>query len=91
MKRYVIERGIPGVDRLDRGQLQGAACTSNAALSRLAPRVQWIQSFVAKDKTFCVYLAEDEAVIREHARISGFPADRITEITGMIDPTTAQA
>ncbi len=91
MKRYVIERAIPGVDRLDRVQLQGAACTSNAALSRLAPRVQWIQSFVAKDKTFCVYLAEDEAVIREHARISGFPADRITEITGMIDPTTAQA
>ena len=89
MKKYLIERDIPGVGGLSADQLKGAAATSNAALSQLAPRVQWVQSFVAADKTFCVYLAEDEDVIREHARISGFPASRITEVPGQIDPTTA--
>ena len=89
MKKYMIERDIPGVGQLDAQQLKGAAQTSNAALSQLAPRVQWQQSFVAGDKTFCVYLAEDEEVIREHAKLSGFPASRITEIGGVIDPTTA--
>jgi len=91
MKRYVIEREIPGVDQLNREQLKGAAATSNGALAQLAPKVQWVQSFVAKDKTFCVYLAEDEKVIHEHARLSGFPASKITEISGVIDPTTARA
>jgi hypothetical protein len=89
MKKYLIERDIPGVDQLDAGQLKGAAGASNAALAQLAPKVQWVQSFVTKDKTFCVYLAEDEAVIQEHAKLSGFPANRITEVTGIIDPTTA--
>ena len=91
MKRYIIERDIAGVGQLDREQLKGAAAASNGALAQLAPRVQWVQSFVAKDKTFCVYLAEDEGVIREHARLSGFPASRITEVSGTIDPTTARA
>lgn len=89
MKKYVIERDIPGVEQLDAEQLKGAAATSNAALAKLAPRVQWVESFVTKDKTFCVYLAEDEAVIREHADLSGFPASRITEVAGVISPTTA--
>jgi len=89
MKRYIIERAIPGVGSLSRDQLKGAAETSNAALSKLAPKVQWLQSFVSKDQTFCVYLAEDEAAIHEHARLSGFPASKITEVTGVIDPTTA--
>ena len=88
MQRYVIERDIPGVDALDRRQLGGAAATSNRALAQLAPKVQWVQSFVAKDKTFCIYLAEDEAAIQEHARLSGFPATRITPVSGVIDPTT---
>ena len=91
MKRYVIERDIPGVDALDAQQLSGAAATSNKALAQLAPKVQWVQSFVARDKTFCVYLAEDEAAIQEHARLSGFPASRITPVTGVIDPTTERA
>ena len=91
MKKYVIERDIPGVETLNRDQLRGAATTSNGALAQLAPKVQWVQSYVAKDKTFCIYLAEDEAAIHEHARLSGFPASRITEVTGMIDPTTAAA
>ncbi|HEX8899965.1 DUF4242 domain-containing protein [Vitreimonas sp.] len=90
MKKYIIEREIPGVDRMSEGDLSGAAKTSNAALAQLAPRVQWLQSYVAKDKTFCVYLAENEDAVHEHARISGFPANKITEITGVIDPTTAR-
>lgn len=91
MKRYIIERDIPGVDRMGPNDLSGAAKTSNAALAQLAPRAQWVQSFVARDKTFCVYLAENEDAIHEHARLSGFPANKITEISGIIDPTTAQS
>lgn len=90
MKKFVIEREIPAVGSFDSGQLSEAAGVSNAALAQLAPRVQWVQSYVAADKTFCIYLAEDEAAIRKHAELSGFPANRITEITGMIDPTTAR-
>ena len=90
MKTYMIERDIPGVDKLTAEQLKGAAATSNAALAQLAPRIQWVESFVTQDKTFCVYRAEDEAVIQEHARLSGFPANRITEIAGKIDPATAE-
>lgn len=90
MKKYVIEREIPGVDKMGQSDLSGAAKTSNAALAQLAPKVQWVHSYVAKDKTFCVYLANTEDDIREHARISGFPANKITEIHGLIDPTTAK-
>jgi hypothetical protein len=71
--------------------LSGAAQTSNAALAQLAPKAQWVHSNIAKDKTFCVYFAENEDAIREHARLSGLPANKITEITGMIDPATARA
>ena len=89
MKKYLIEREIPGVDKMSPAELKGAAGASNAALAQLGPKVQWVESFVTKDKTFCVYLAEDEAVIEEHARLSGFPANKITEVAGSIDPTTA--
>ncbi len=91
MKRYVIERDIPGVGSLDREQLKDAAATSNAALAKLSPKVQWLQSFVAADKTFCIYLADGEDSVREHARLSGFPASKITEVRGVIDPTTAKS
>ena len=91
MKRYVIERNIPGVDRLDAGQRQGAATTSNAAISQLDGKVHWLHSYVVQDKTFCVYLAEDEAAIRRHAELSGFPANRISEVVGILDPETAHA
>ena len=90
MRKFMIEREIPEVGQLDACGLADAARKSNEALGRLAPRVQWQQSYVTADKTFCVYLAEDEAAIHEHARLSGFPATRITEITGVIDPATAQ-
>lgn len=89
MKKYLIEREIPGVDQLSGDELKGAAATSNAALCQLAPRAQWVQSFVTKDRTFCVYLAEDEAAVHEHAKLSGFPATKVTEVVGVIDPTTA--
>ena len=89
LKRYMIERDIPEVGSMEREQLSGAAATSNEALAQLAPKVQWVESFVAADKTF--YLAEDEDVIRKHAEISGFPATKITEIRKTIDPTTEKA
>ena len=91
MKRYVIERQIPGVNTLVGQQLQGAAATSNTALAQLAPRVQWEHSYVVEGKTFCIYLAEDEQAINDHAKLSGFPANKITEVARIIDPTTANA
>lgn len=89
MKKFMIEREIPKVGTLEGEQLRGAAAKSNQALCQLGSDIQWQESFVAADKTFCVYLAKDEAVIRRHAELSGFPATRITEIGKMIDPTTA--
>jgi hypothetical protein len=88
MKRFVIERDIPQVGSLEREQLREAAKTSNSALRELGPDIQWIESFVAADKTFCIYLAKDEEIIRRHAEISGFPATKITEVRKIIDPTT---
>lgn len=88
MNTYLIERDLPGVGAMSPEELSGAAATSNAALAQLAPRVQWQHSYVAGDKTFCVYLAENEGAIEEHARISGFPASSITRVLTTIDPTT---
>ena len=89
MRKYVIERELPKIGSAEREALKEAAQKSNAALMELAPDIQWIESYVAADKTFCVYLARDEAVIRKHAELSGFPATKITEVRRMIDPTTA--
>jgi Protein of unknown function (DUF4242) len=89
MRKFIIERQIPEVGSKEREELRAVAQKSNDVLSELAPKVQWVESYVAADQTFCVYLAENEEVIREHARRSGFPADRITEVKRMIDPTTA--
>lgn len=89
MKRYVIERDIPDVGSFEQEQLKDASKTSNSALAQLAPRVQWDHSYVAGNKTFCIYLAEDEDAILKHAEISGFPASVITEVSKIIDPTTA--
>ena len=89
LRRFIIERDIPEVGTFDREQLRGAATKSNEVLNQLGPDIQWVESFVANNKTFCVYLARDETIIQEHARISGFPATKITEVQKMIDPTTA--
>jgi hypothetical protein len=88
-QKYIIERSIPKVGTFERDQLREAAKGSNAALAKLSPDIQWIESYVAEDKTFCVYLAKDVNAIERHAEISGFPATTITEIKRMIDPTTA--
>lgn len=89
LRRYIIEREIPGIGGAGDQDLRGAAAKSNAALDQLAPKVQWRESFVAADRTFCVYLAESEDDVRKHAELSGFPANRIIEISRVIDPTTA--
>ena len=89
MKKFIIEREIPAVGSFERQQLKEAAQKSNEVLRQLGPDIQWVESFVAADKTFCVYLAKDEAIIRKHAELSGFPANKITEVRKMIDPTTA--
>jgi Protein of unknown function (DUF4242) len=91
LRRFIIERDIPKVGTLEREQLRGAAAKSNEVLRQLSPDIQWVESYVADDKTFCVYLAKDEGVIKKHAEISGFPATKITEVRRTIDPTTEQA
>jgi Protein of unknown function (DUF4242) len=88
MKKYIIEREIPKVGTLEGEQLREAAAKSNQVLDQLGPDIQWSESFVTADKMFCVYLAKDEAIIRQHAELSGFPATKVTEIGKVIDPTT---
>jgi len=89
MKRFLIERDIPKAGEMKISELRDAARRSNEVLAELGPTIQWVESYVAADKLFCVYLAEDEALIHRHAETSGFPANRVTEIRRTIDPTTA--
>lgn len=89
LRKYVIEREVPGVGSNSAEGFCTVAETSNNALARLGTRIQWVHSYVTADRTYCIYLAENEEVIREHARLSGFPANRITEVVTLIDPTTA--
>ena len=89
MRKYIIERELPAIGSAERETLKEAAAKSNAVLQQLSPAIQWVESYVAGDKTFCVYLADNEDVIRKHSELSGFPANKITEIRKMIDPTTA--
>ena len=89
MKRFLIERNIPGVGALNGQQLKEASATSNAALAKLAGKVQWVQSYVVDDKTVCEYLADQESSVHEHARLSGFPASKVTEVHAIIEPMTA--
>jgi hypothetical protein len=88
LRKFIIERDIPAVGSFEREQLKGAAAKSNEVLKELGPDIQWQESYVAADKTFCVYLAKDEAIIKKHSEMSGFPATKITEVRKMIDPTT---
>src|SRR5438445_5132889 len=91
LRKFIIERDIPKVGTFEREQLRQAAGKSNEVLRQLGPDIQWVESYVAGDKTFCVYLAKDEAIIRKHAEVSGFPATKITEISKTIDPTTERS
>lgn len=90
MPKFVIEREIPGIGSLSAEDLRAAQQKSNDALAVLAPRVQQQQSFVTADKVYCVYIAEDESAVAEHAALSGFPADRVSRVAAVMDPTTAE-
>lgn len=90
MPKFLIEREIPGAGNLSPQELQGVAQTSCSVLQSLGPQIQWVQSFVTGDKVYCVYIAPSEELIREHAKQGGFPANRISEIRTVIDPTTAE-
>jgi len=91
MPKYVIERNIPNVGTLPVEQLQAISHKSCGVLRAMGPQIQWVQSYVTADKIYCVYIAPDEGAIREHAMRGGFPADRISKVTSIIDPTTAEA
>lgn len=91
MPKYVIEREIPGAGSLSAAELQGISQKSCTVLNGMGPQIQWVQSYVTGDKIYCVYIAPNEEVVREHARQGGFPANRVSEVKNIIDPTTAEA
>ena len=90
MPKYLIEREVPGVGNLSAQDVQGLSQKSCSVLQNMGPQIQWVQSYVTGDKIYCVYIAPNEDMIREHAKQGGFPANRISEIKSMIDPTTAE-
>ena len=90
MPKYVIERELPGAGSLSTQELHSISQTSCDVLQKLGPQIQWVQSYVTGDKIYCVYIAPSEELIREHARQGGFPANRISEVKAVIDPTTAE-
>ncbi len=90
MPKYLIERNIPGAGKLTSDQLKAISQTSCGVLSNLGPRIQWVHSYVTADKIYCVYIAPNEELVKEHAKQGGFPANVVTEISTVIDPTTAE-
>ena len=90
MPKYIIEREIPEAGKLSSEQLQGISRKSCDVLQQLGPQIQWIKSYVTDDKIYCVYIAPNEEMVREHAQKGGFPANRISEVKQAIDPTTAE-
>jgi len=90
MPKYVIEREIPGAGKLSAQELQAISQKSCGVLNQLGPQIQWVHSYVTDDKVYCVYIAPNEELVREHARQGGFPANRISEVKSIIDPTSAE-
>ena len=90
MPKFVIERDMPGVGKLGRPELAVASVGSNEALAKLGKQIQWVHSYVTADRIYCVYIATNEDLIREHAKITGLPANKISKILSTIDPTTAE-
>jgi hypothetical protein len=90
MPKYIIEREIPGAGNLSAEELQGISRKSCGVLNQMGPQIQWVQSYVTGDKVYCVYIAPNEEMIKEHAEQGGFPANRISEVKSLIDPTTAE-
>lgn len=91
MPKYIIEREIPGAGDLPKEQLRAISQKSCSVLSQMGPQIQWVQSYVTGDKVYCVYIAPDEETVREHARQGGFPANAVSQVVEVIDPTTAEA
>lgn len=91
MPKYIIEREIAGAGKLTPHQLQEISQKSCGVLNKLGPQIQWVESYVTDDKVYCVYIAPSEDLVREHAKLGGFPANRVSEVRGIIDPTTAEA
>jgi hypothetical protein len=90
LEKYVIERDLPGAGKLSAAELQGIARKSNSVLATMGPGIQWVESYVTGDKIYCVYRAQSEDAIRKHAEAGGFPANRISRVATVIDPTTAR-
>ncbi len=90
MPKYVIERDIPGAGNLNAEQLKGISKTSCEVLNKMGPDIQWVNSFVTTDKIYCVYIAQNEEMVREHAKLGGFPANSISKVSTIIDPTTSE-
>lgn len=90
MPRYIIERDLPGAGKLTAEELTAISQKSCGVLAKLGPQVQWVHSYVTGEKIYCLYIAPNEELVREHARQGGFPANRIAEVTAVIDPTTAE-
>ena len=90
MPKYVIEREIPGAGQLSAEELQGASQNSYSVLAELGPQIQWVESYVTDDKVYCVYIAENEELIRQHAQQTGAPANRISAVKTILDPTSAE-
>ena len=90
MPKFLIEREIPGAGKLTPEQLKGVSQTSCGVLSNLGPQIQWLHSYVTGDKIYCVYIAPNEEMVREHAKLGGFPANAVNQIKTIIDPTTAE-
>ena len=90
MPKYVIEREIPGAGKLSAQELKAISQTSCGVLSKMGPRIQWVHSYVTTDKIYCVYIAPNEEMVREHARQGGFPANSVSPVSSIIDPTTAE-
>jgi Protein of unknown function (DUF4242) len=91
MPKYVIERDLPGLGTMSSDELAATSATSNDVLAAMAPHVQWMQSYVTDDKMYCIYVADDAAAVREHARRGGFPANEVNEVVTVIDPTTVES
>jgi hypothetical protein len=91
MPKYVIERDIPGAGNLSAEQLQAISQKSCGVLTQMGPRIQWVHSYVTDDKIYCVYVAPNEEMVKEHARRGGFPANRVSAVKSVIDPTTSES
>jgi hypothetical protein len=90
MPKYVIERELPGAGKLSQDQLQGISQASCGVLEKLGPKIQWLESYVVDDKIYCIYIAPNEGMVREHAKMGGFPATKVSEVRARISPMTAE-